>query len=177
MNKLTKQYYKKISILLGVVVLGWLLLDRVTKMYFDSGQFSINQNISGSILGLFHFTLVHNSGAAFGIFSDMSAALAVGSIAISIFLIALPFAMTMRIARNDEQFRLSITMLLSVAVIVAGGIGNAIDRFVSGYVVDFICLDFMAFPVFNIADIGVVVGMVVLVINCFIFFRDKSPDR
>ena len=55
--------------------------------------------------------------------------------------------------------------LFSVAIVAAGGIGNAIDRFVTGYVVDFICFDFVNFPVFNIADIGVTCGILLLLTN------------
>ena len=154
------------SAIMFLIALAWFLIDRVTKIFFDSGQFSIGQDITPSIFGIFHFTLVHNTGAAFGIFSDSAMGLSIGSIILSVFLIALPFALTMRIAKNNTQYRLGLTLLVSVSVVVAGGIGNAIDRFISGYVVDFIYLDFMPFPVFNIADIGVVCGMIVLIISC-----------
>ena len=48
--------------------------------------------------------------------------------------------------------------------VVVDGEGNAIDRIVTGYVVDFICFDFIDFPVFNIADIGVTCGIIMLVL-------------
>lgn len=174
MNKSSRSYYAKTSITLLGIALLWFALDRVTKIYFDSGMFSLGQDITPSILGIFHLTLVHNTGAAFGIFSDQAAGLAIVSIALSIFLIALPFAMIMRQAHNDNKYRLSFVMLISVAIVVAGGVGNGIDRFISGYVVDFICLDFMAFPVFNLADVGVVCGIAVLLIFCLRFFKENS---
>ena len=54
--------------------------------------------------------------------------------------------------------------VVGLALVVGGGIGNAIDRFVLGYVVDFIDLTFMNFPVFNIADIGVTCGLVLFLV-------------
>lgn len=174
MNKNRKSEYIKISLILFSVALVWFLLDRFTKIYFDSGQFYIGQNITPSFLNLFHFTLAHNTGAAFGIFSGAASALAIGSINLSILLIALPFALVMRRAHNVVRYRISILMLFSIAIVVAGGIGNGIDRFIAGYVVDFICLDFISFPIFNIADIGVVCGIIILIINCLLFFRGAA---
>ena len=49
---------------------------------------------------------------------------------------------------------------LSIALIIAGGIGNLIDRVVNGYVVDMFNLTFMNYPVFNVADISVVAGAI-----------------
>lgn len=174
MNKDRKKEYIVAACILFAVMTVWFLLDRITKLYFDSGQFYIGQDITPSFLGIFHFTLAHNTGAAFGILSDTATALSIGSIGISILFIALPFAMIMRQAHNISKFRLSVTLLVSVAFIAAGGIGNGIDRFISGYVVDFICIDFMPFPIFNLADIGVVCGIISLMINCMIFFRGAA---
>ena len=54
---------------------------------------------------------------------------------------------------------------VAIGLVAAGGIGNAIDRFFLGYVVDFIQPLFIDFPVFNIADIGVTCGFVLLVLS------------
>ena len=68
---------------------------------------------------------------------------------------------------------------LGGALVVAGGIGNAIDRFIQGYVVDFIELSFMDFPVFNIADIGVTCGVALIFIAVIFFWRgdDGASDE
>ena len=66
---------------------------------------------------------------------------------------------------STPTFSFTTFQLFSVAIVAAGGIGNAIDRFVTGYVVDFICFDFVNFPVFNIADIGVTCGILLLLTN------------
>ena len=62
-------------------------------------------------------------------------------------------------------------------MVVAGGIGNAIDRFLMGYVVDFICADFIDFPIFNVADIGVTCGFVLLFIGLMFFDEDAEAAR
>ena len=54
--------------------------------------------------------------------------------------------------------------VVSLALVVAGGIGNCIDRLTTGYVVDFIRLTFIDFPVFNVADICVTCGVVLFLI-------------
>ena len=60
---------------------------------------------------------------------------------------------------------ISIPETIGMALVFAGGIGNAIDRFAQGYVVDFIHFVFIDFPVFNIADIGVTCGMVLFLVS------------
>ena len=57
---------------------------------------------------------------------------------------------------------------------MAGGLGNAYDRFFTGYVVDFINVTFMDFPVFNVADIGVTCGIVAFFV--FVIFFDFKED-
>ena len=160
---------KKTGFTLGIIAIIWFALDRVTKVYFDSGQFSLGQDISDSILGIFHLTLVHNTGAAFGMFANGTIVLGVISVVISFALLALPLLLELYNSRSKNtskpKFQFSTIQLLSVAIVAAGGIGNAVDRFITGYVVDFICFDFMDFPVFNIADIGVTCGILILVTN------------
>lgn len=115
----------------------------------------LGERISDSFLGIFHFTLVHNTGGAFGLLGDATYFLAAFSVLISVVLII------MFIKHIDK---IKILHIISVAIICAGGIGNSIDRILNGYVIDFICFDFISFPVFNIADIGVTCGIVLLII-------------
>ena len=140
--------------LLLVVGVVWLALDVATKLYFNGGAFAVGEAIGGPYLGLFGFTLVHNTGAAWGIFGDATTALGVVALVVAFALIA--FVLVDRRATAGQT--------VGAALVAAGGIGNAIDRFLRGYVVDFIELSFIDFPVFNIADIGVTCGVVILVI-------------
>ena len=84
------------------------------------------------------------------------------SIVVSIVLLAMPFINAKMYNDKKNEFLFSSFQLILIAIIAAGGIGNAIDRLVTGYVVDFICFDFIDFPVFNIADIGVTCGITIL---------------
>ena len=108
---------------------------------------------------------MHNTGAAFGIFANGTIILGALSIAISLALLALPFLLEKLKKGKKIDFNFSFIQLFCVAIVAAGGIGNAVDRFVTGYVVDFICFDFVDFPVFNIADIGVTCGILILLAN------------
>lgn len=147
-----------------IVAVGsiWFAIDRATKLYFD--QFVVGAEVGGPFLGLFDFTLVHNTGAAWGMFSDSTFALGINSLVISIVVVAAALFFARR-----SNWMLS----LGAALVAAGGIGNAFDRFVYGYVVDFINLSFIDFPVFNVADIGVTCGCVLMIIALLFFWRES----
>ena len=76
-----------------------------------------------------------------------------------------------------ERARISWPELIGLGLVIGGGIGNAIDRFVLGYVVDFVDLSFMDFPVFNIADIGVTCGLVLFLIGWIVRERHHEEVR
>ena len=135
----------------------WEILDRIAKSYFDSTM-SLGQSVE-AVPGLCRWTLVHNTGGAWGMLSDATFALGIFSLVVSLLLAIFPI-------RWNEGATWVETCAL--ALVVAGGFGNAVDRFALGYVVDFINLSFMDFPVFNIADIGVTVGMVVFFVALLI---------
>lgn len=137
----------------GGVAVVWLLLDQWTKSFFVS--IAEGTRISDSFFGIFHFQLVHNTGGAWSIFSDATMMLGVASLLVCLLLAGI------LIFFRDKA---NLAEALSIGLIVSGGLGNVIDRFVQSYVTDFICLDFMDFPVFNVADIGVTCGFVILII-------------
>ena len=138
---------------MGALALCWIALDQAVKL-------SMNAHVAGSVLsdpiaGLFSLHLVHNTGGAWSMFSGATAALGVFSIVMCVALAA--FAV-------HERARISWPELIGLGLVIGGGIGNAIDRFALGYVVDFIDLAFIDFPVFNIADIGVTCGLALFLI-------------
>lgn len=152
-------------VFLAIVASIVIAVDRCTKIFFD--QFSLGEDIAGPFFGLFQFTLVHNTGGAWGIFSDSTMLLAVFSVIVSV---AIAVAVIV-LARHSNWL-----LTLGGALIVAGGIGNAIDRFIQGYVVDFIEFSFVRFPVFNVADIGVTCGFVILVIAGVFFWKHEDAE-
>lgn len=139
------------ALVLLCVAAAWLALDQLTKAFFNGGSFQLGEHIAGPFLGLFRFTLVHNTGAAWGMFGGSTLALGVLSLGVCALLLAYLLVL---------EPEASLAQAVGLALVVAGGIGNAIDRFAQGYVVDFIDFAFMDFPVFNVADIGVTCGFV-----------------
>lgn len=98
--------------------------------------------------GFFHFTYVLNPGAAFGMLENQQIFfIAAGFMIIAVFIYCYP-----RIKSQCAYFHYGCVALL------AGAVGNLIDRVRTGLVVDY--LDFRVWPVFNIADIAIVVGVI-----------------
>ena len=118
--------------------------------------------------GVMDLTYVRNTGAAFSIFSQHTWMLTVLSGVVSVLLIV-------GIAKDvfpDKLGRLSLALLLG------GAIGNFIDRLWLGFVTDMFATTFMNFAVFNVADIGVTVGGVLLCLWVLrSFFREKNEEE
>ena len=146
-NKIqTKLYFLSLSIFI-------VLLDQFTKyLMFYNKKLFINKDFL-----LFKLDFVKNYGAAFNIFSGSWIFLSLISIIFSILLIYLIFK------RNN----LNTFDLYSYSFILGGTIGNGIDRIYKGFVVDFINLNIINFPVFNIADISINIGFIILLYNIF----------
>lgn len=165
-RELPKSNRKRNALVFAVVFAAWLLLDIVTKLHFDSGEFAVGEHISGPYAGIFEFVLVHNTGAAWGMFGNSTTALAVVSVAVCAVLAVYLFVFAPRAGLGQ---------VIGLALVCSGGVGNAIDRFSQGYVVDFINFSFIDFPVFNIADIGVTCGFVLFFI-CLLLFDSKEES-
>ena len=120
-----------------------------------------------AIPGFLQFVYVENTGAAFGMFGDFTMILTIiTAICIVVVLAAMIFY------QKHTFFSRAASIL-----IVSGGIGNLIDRFLLGYVVDYIQVSFFP-PIFNLADCFVVVGVIFFLIH-FLFFmeRDNGPEK
>ena len=111
-------------------------------------------------------TYVQNTGAAFSMFSEHTWALALVSLVMSV---VLAMALWRGLFKHPLG-RLTLTLLL------AGAVGNLIDRVFRGFVVDMFNVLFMNFAVFNVADICVVVGGVAAGIY-YMFLMDKLEPR
>ena len=71
-----------------------------------------------------------------------------------------------------------LAFLLTLALLLGGAVGNFIDRLLFGFVTDMFATTFMNFPVFNVADIGVVVGGVLLCIHViFTYSKEPKPEE
>ena len=151
--------------LFGGIAIAWIILDQLTKSLFAGQQ--PGGILAGPFLGIFDIRLVHNTGGAWGIFADSTFGLGVFSLVVCA-IIAAYFLWTAR--------QCNMLQVVSFALIVAGGIGNAIDRFTQGFVTDFIEFSFIDFPGFNIADIGVTCGFALLVISMLLFMRKDDSE-
>ncbi len=146
-NKIqTKLYFLSISIFI-------ILIDQFTK-YLVSYNYKLF--INKDFL-LFKLDFVKNYGAAFNIFSGSRIFLSLMSLFFSILLIYLIF----------RKNTLNLFDLYSYSFILGGTIGNGIDRIYKGFVVDFINLNIINFPVFNIADMSINIGLIFLLYNIF----------
>ncbi len=139
-------------------------LDQLTKwlsvVYLKSGD------PVTLIPGVLQLSYTENEGAAFGMLQGGRWFFVVLTGIMMVALLAFLFSGKMR------RFRL---FHISVVLIVAGGIGNLIDRIVQGYVVDFIETTLFSFPLFNLADCFVVIGSVLLLIFYGFIYEDDAP--
>ena len=133
--------------------------DQVSK-FFISQNLDLNESVP-VVRDIFHLTLVHNTGAAFGIFKNETLLF----IAIS-FLAIILIVIFMR-KKRDLFFPRDIALSL----VLGGALGNLIDRLRFGYVVDF--LDLRIWPVFNIADSAITIGTILMIISLCIRSSSK----
>ena len=120
-----------------------------------------------AIDGLFHLTYVQNTGAAFSALEGMQ------------WLFALVFAIfTAGLIWEFSKKRLSFLPFerWCVLAIWAGGLGNMLDRVRLGYVVDMIAVDFIEFPVFNVADCFITCGCIALMVSLIFFNREMWKE-
>jgi signal peptidase II len=136
--------------------------DQLTKIVVTS-SFSLGES-APVIKDVFHITLVHNTGAAFGIMRSMPGLFVLASV-VALLVIAWFIA-----RRFHDMGALERTGLM---FIFSGTLGNLADRVRMGYVVDF--LDFRIWPVFNVADSFITAGAIVLA--AALLFAKKKVDN
>lgn len=149
----------------GILATAFLVfLDQWTK--YLAVEYLAGQPDRVLIPGIMNLHYLENRGAAFGMLQDQQ----IFFIVITSLFLLLPAALFFKIPRTRRMLPLH-----AVAVgILAGGLGNLIDRVRQRFVVDFFETAFMEFPVFNVADIYVTVSFGVLIL--LIFFKYKEED-
>jgi len=146
-NKIqTKLYFLYLSIFI-------VLIDQITKYFI----FNNYKTLFKKDFLLFRLDFVKNFGAAFNIFSGNRIFLSTISI---IFTILLTYLILKKNTINYFE-------LFAYSFILGGTIGNGIDRILRGFVVDFINLNIINFPVFNIADISINIGLILMIYCVF----------
>ncbi len=118
--------------------------------------------------GVFELKYLENTGAAFSSFTGKQGFL----IVLTFIILILCIIEFIRIPADKKYFWLR----LSFSFIIAGAIGNMIDRVFQGYVVDFFYFSLIDFPVFNVADIFVTVAIPILIITLCFYYKDEDID-
>ena len=136
-----------------IIVSLVITLDQISKYIITLNyDYFLNKNIF-----IFSINFARNYGAAFNIFEGNRVFLSLISIVSSLILIYFIFF----------KGRLNLLDRYGLSLILAGSLGNGIDRIIKGYVIDFINLKLFDFPIFNIADIAINIGCFILIFNYF----------
>jgi len=144
-----------------------LILDQVTK-WIIATKLTIGEEIS--VIGNFFLITSHrNRGAAFGILQEQRWFFLVITIVVVCVIV-----WYMRHMRKTG----SVALLTGLGMILGGAIGNFWDRALHGEVVDFLLFNFgsYSFPIFNIADSGIVIGVILVLIDSLFLSKDKEKE-
>ncbi len=159
-----KQALYRLVLISGFVIAA----DQITKFYIKS-SFALYETIV-VIQDFFNITYVLNPGGAFGVFATQSPGIRK---LIFLFMSSLVALFVLWFYKKTAKAHLFLSF--GLALIFGGAVGNLVDRFIYGKVVDF--LDFYLgayhWPAFNIADSAISVGMVILVYHILL---NKIPD-
>ncbi len=139
-----------------IIILLVIGLDQLTKYLTD-----VHLPLGTTVPlweGIFHLTSTHNTGAAFGMLSNGTWLLIIVSSVASLAIIWL----LIKYQKHMHTF-----MRVSLALILAGALGNLIDRVVLGYVRDMLEFAFINFAIFNVADTAVSIGAALLALDVF----------
>ena len=151
--------------MLYILLLAALVgLDQLLK-YWTVSHLALGES-ANFIPGIVRLTRLHNYGAAWSSLSGKTAVLLVVTIALMIGVVIL-------LLRKIVRHPMGVTACI---LVLGGGIGNMIDRFWHGYVVDMFDLQFMTYPIFNLADCFVVVGAILGAVY-YLWLYDKYDKK
>ncbi len=148
-----------------ILIVAMILIDQLVKYWAVTSLKPIGS--IPLIQDVFHLTFAKNTGAAFSILRGKQIFLVVLT---SLVIVGLTFLMAKNIKNGGNKM-----MTLSLALIIGGAIGNFIDRVRLDYVIDYLNFTLINFPIFNAADVFIVVGTGLLAI-LVIFFNIEMPD-
>jgi len=142
------------------LTLIFLVLDQVTKLWV-SANFSLYESIA--VMPMFNFTYVLNEGAAFSFLSEAGGWQRWFFTAVAVAISSL-LLFWLRGLHKSEKL-----LSVSYALVLAGAIGNLIDRVAYGYVIDFLDVYYQQYhwPAFNIADVAICIGAGLIIFEAF----------
>lgn len=153
-----------IAVIVAVLLVG---LDQVTK-YLALMQLKPVGSVT-FVEGFMDFTFVENRGVAFGMFSGQKWFI----LLLTGIIVAVMIYYFVRLPHSRQYQWVRGAMVL----VLAGAVGNMIDRIFRGYVVDFFEFTFFDWPVFNVADIYVVVGVILLAILILFVIKEEPKEK
>lgn len=150
---------------LGLIALGVIAVDRGTKLLADSMDLAVPNQLIGSLLQIIRG---ENRGGLFGLLQGSAPLLALLSIGVVVALV---------IFHEREQVSRVTPLTVGIGLLIGGAIGNLLDRLAFGYVLDFIDIGIgsLRFWTFNIADAGISLGIVILLVDTL--WRSRSTVR
>lgn len=162
MNKKKTSVYYGFILVIGVLALTWL--DQWTKALAVE---HLKDNASIVLLpGIFELQYLENTGAAFGILNNQLWFFYIVTIVMSSVIIWVYFKLP------KTRYYLPVHMIL--IFLVAGALGNFIDRVSNHYVIDFFYFSLINFPIFNVADIYVTVGVALLCVLILFIYKEED---
>lgn len=153
-------------LILCVTVIVLVALDQMVKAQL--GSYPLGSVVGSLFGGLIDLRIVYNTGGAWGVFAGNPLLLGVFSLIVCVLLL-IYFVW----ARKNIPYM----QVIGIGLIVGGGIGNAIDRFTQGYVLDYFSTTFIDFPVFNVADMGVTCGVAILIISLLMMTSSDAGSK
>ena len=139
-----------------------IIIDQITKWNIVQ-NFELYQE-KVIVPGFFSLFYIQNEGAAWGIFQGKM---------VFFYLVTLIVVGYLVYMFQQEKNKTKLVGI-SFALILSGAIGNFIDRLLNGYVVDMFRLDFINFPIFNVADVCLTVGVVLMLIHVLFFEKEEK---
>ena len=145
----------------------WLAIDLLTKE-FVYGPIAAGGPDIVIWDGVLRLTSVENTGASFGIFQGKTDILTIISL---ITIVVLMVVLIFSIKNRNGWYRSALILL------IAGGLGNIVDRLMFNYVRDWIYFELIDFAVFNLADTGLTVGCVLLIIYVIFCYKPQEKPK
>ena len=145
---------------------GIVAADQITKVLVVQ-NIPLYSNME-AIDGLFHLTYVQNTGAAWSMMQGMRWVFVALFVALTVLVLVEYFKKPLPFTTFERW---------CIAAIYGGGLGNMIDRLRLGFVVDMIEVDFMNFPVFNVADCFITCGSILLIVHLVFFNKEFWKDE
>lgn len=146
-----------------ILIVAILAVDQITKYLAETLLSPLGTSVP-LIDGVFHFTSTHNTGAAWGLLPGKKWFFLILTLFVVIFLIFYLYR---------GRKRMTLLSRITLSLLLAGALGNAIDRAIFSYVRDFFDFCLINFPVFNIADSALTIGCILLIIDV-LFMKEKS---